>query len=262
MSVRDDLLPVLKTLRLSGVLETLDARCAQASAGHHSQEEFLYRVLCDEVERREAKQLATRLRRANFEQRKTLEGFEFGFNPRLPRQEVLELSSCRFVQKHQNVLLLGPTGTGKSHLAQALGHRACQRGYEVLFISARDLFVQLRQSRSDDSYERRLSRLCSVDVLILDDLGLQALKGDEPQDLYELIRGRYERGSLIVTSNRAVGEWYPMFGDPLLASAAMDRLLHHSQVLVLQGHSYRNPPASHLEASKPGEVKSNASTLT
>lgn len=207
-----------------------------------SHSEFLLRLLVDEVERRDAKQLDLRLRRANFEHQKALEDFDFQFNPKVPKSKVLELATCAFVDKRENVCIVGPTGVGKSHIAQALGHRACAAGYTVLYTSAHMMLTQLRAARADDSLERKLLRLSSVDLLVIDDLGLRALGGEEPIDLYEVIRQRYERGSVILTSNRALPEWAPLFNDELLASAAMDRLLHHAHIIEITGNSYRNPP--------------------
>ena len=227
MGAVDDLVPLLKKLRLSGVLDTLQLRVEEASSGALSHTEFLLRLLRDEVERRESKQVQVRLRRAQFEHRRTLEDFDFQFNPNVPRAVVLELATCAFVGKMANVLLVGPTGTGKSHLAQALGHRAVMAGHNVLFTTAERMFDDLRAARADGSRDRRLQRYVAPDVLIVDDLGLRPLRDQEPLDLYDVIRGRYESGSLVVTSNRAVAEWYPLFGDPLLASAALDRVLHH-----------------------------------
>jgi len=241
MGTLDDLVPVLKKLRLSGVMKTLDLRKRQALDEDLGHEEFLYRLLQDEVERRDSKQTEARMRRANFETTKRLEDFEFTFNPKIPKQRIVDLAACHFVDKHANVLLIGPTGVGKSHLAQAIGERACRAGSSVLFIAAQRLFAQLRGSRADQSYEKKLLRFTTPDLLIVDDLGLRPLERDEPLDLYEIIRARYEVGSMILTSNRALEEWYGLFPDDLMASAAMDRLLHHAEVVVLEGQSYRNP---------------------
>lgn len=241
MTSVDELVPLLKKLRLSGVLQTLELRTRQAIEDDLSHAEFVYRLLADEVERREAKQVDMRLRRANFESSKTLEDFNFQFNPAVPKTRIVDLATCQFVARHENVLLLGQTGVGKSHLSQALGHRACRAGYMVAFTGAHELFTQLRASRADGSYERRLQRFTTPDLLIVDDLGLRPLTGDEPMDLYELIRQRYERASTIFTSNRDADEMAELFGDPLLASAAMDRLLHHAHVIRIEGESYRNP---------------------
>lgn len=244
MTSTDQLVTVLKKLRLSGVLQTLPLRVRQAVDENLDQQEFLYRLLQDEVERREGKQLQLRLGRANFEHERTLEDFDFHFNPGVPRSKIVDLATCMFVDRQEVVLLLGPTGVGKSHLAQALGHRAVRKGHTVLYTGAAQMFAQLRAARGDGSFDPRLLKYTGPELLIVDDLGLMPLRGDEPADLYEIIRQRYERGALIITSNRAIEEVPSLFGDPLLASAAMDRLLHHGHVLAIEGDSYRNPPPS------------------
>ncbi len=242
MSITDELVPVLTKLRLSGVLGTLDLRTKEAVEGDLSHSEFLFRLCTDEVERREAKQLDQRVRRAAFESDKRLEDFEWSFNPQVPKAKIVDLATCHFVEKRENVLLIGTTGVGKSHIGQALGERACRAGYSTLYVSAHRMLSQLRASRADQSYDKKLLRFTSPDLLVVDDLGLRPLGGDEPIDLYEVIRARYERGSMIVTSNRALEEWYPLFRDDLMASAAMDRLLHHAHAVVMEGNSFRNPP--------------------
>lgn len=248
MAPKDELISTLKKLRLSGFLATLDLRIKEAVDQGLSHGEFLERLLDDEVARRDGKQLDVRLRRASFEGQKRLEDFEWAFNPGIPRARIIELATCAFVERQENVLLVGPTGVGKSHIAQSLGERACRAGYSVLYVPTHRMLTALRASRADRSYEKRLARYMSPDVLILDDVGLRPLEAEEPIDLYEVIRGRYERGSTILTSNRAVDEWYPLFKDELIASAAMDRLLHRSHVLVMEGHSYRNPPKAKKSA--------------
>ena len=239
MGPADELVPVLKKLRLSGVLKSMDIRVQQATENDLSHTEFLLRVLSDEVDRRDGKQVDLRLRRASFEHAKTLEDFDFLFNPKLPKAKLLELATCTFVGKRQNIALVGPTGTGKSHLAQAIGHRACMAGYTVLFVPAHRLLDDLRAARAGGTHERKLTRYTAPELLIIDDLGLRPLRDDDPLDIYDIIRARYERASTIVTSNRAIEEWYPLFGDPLLASAAMDRLLHHAHIVEMTGRSYR-----------------------
>lgn len=258
MSAHDDLHRLLKKLRLSGVLQTLELRTRQAvddSVGHG---EFLYRLLSDEVERRDGRQLDQRLRRASFESDRTLEDFDFLFNPGVPKSKIIDLATCAFVERHENVLLIGPTGTGKSHIAQALGHRACRAGHAVLYVAAQDLLKQLRAARADGSYDRRLLRFTTPDLLIVDDLGLRPLAGEEPIDLYEIIRQRYQHGATILTSNRAVDELPALFGDALLASAAMDRLLHGAHVVILDGDSYRNPPPERARRAPRGGAQKEA----
>jgi DNA replication protein DnaC len=248
MSITDELVPVLKKLRLSGVLKTLDLRIKEAVDGEVSHSDFLFRVCCDEVQRRDAKQLEQRLRRASFESTKRLEDFEWSFNPKVPKAKIIDLAAGHFVEKAENVLMIGPAGVGKSHLAQAIGERACRAGHSVGYVSAHRMLSMLRASRADQSYDRKMLRFTSPDLLIVDDLGLRPLEGEEPIDLYEVIRQRYEKGAMIVTSNRALEEWYPLFLDDLMASAAMDRLLHHSHIVVIEGHSYRNPPGGRKAA--------------
>lgn len=239
MQISHQLVPKLKNLRLSGILETLEVRNRQAIEEKLSHIEFLQRLLEDEVERRAQKQLALRLRRATFDMEKTLEGFDFSFNPSIHRQQIFDLATCRFVEKHENVLIQGPTGVGKSHLAQALGHEACRRGFDVLFFGASRMLAHLNGGRADGTYERRLLAYTRPDLLVLDDLGLKPLHAHAPEDLYEVINERYEKGSLVVTSNRAFSEWPDLFQSPLLASAALDRLAHNAHQIVITGDSYR-----------------------
>ena len=239
MEIRHLLTPKLKSLRLSGILETLDVRTQQAITEQLSYVEFLQRLIEDEVERRTQKQLALRLRRASVDLAKTLEGFDFSFNARINRQQIFDLATCQFVEKHESLLIQGPTGVGKSHLAQALGHEACRRGYDVLFIPAARMLGNLHGGRADGSYERRLLTYTRPDVLILDDFGLKPLSTLGPEDFYDVINERYERSSIILTSNRAPGEWPELFGDPLLASAGLDRLADRASVLLITGQSYR-----------------------
>lgn len=243
MGTADELVPLLKKVRLSGVLDTLELRLQQAAEDRISHREFLVRVLHDEVERRDAKQLELRIRKAAFEHDKTLEEFDFAFNDQIPRERIIDLATCAFVRRKSNVLLLGPTGTGKSHVAQALGHRACRLGFTTQFVDAHRLLAELRAARADGTLDRRHRHYAKLDLLIIDDLGLHPMQSTDPLDLYDLVRGRYERGSIVLTSNRAVDELHGLFGDPLLASAAMDRLLHHVDVIELPGRSFRTAAA-------------------
>jgi len=239
MDLIHQLTPRLKRLRLSGILETLDIRNQQAIDEKWSYIEFLSRLMEDEVERRDQKQLALRIRRSTVNTTKTLETFDFSFNPTINRQQVLDLAGCLYVQQKRNVIICGPTGVGKSHLAHALGHEACRRGYHVLCTSTHHMLSQLKAGRADDTYQRRLQNYLKPDLLIIDDFGLKPLHPPSPEDLYDIISQRYEQGSILLTSNRSPAEWYDLFNDPLLASAALDRLLHAAHTVVITGDSFR-----------------------
>lgn len=247
MELRHQLTPNLKRLRLSGILETLEARNQQAIAEQWSFVEFLSRLLEDEVERRGQKQLNLRLRRARVNMTKTLEGFDFNFNPGINRQQVLDLATGQYIRQRKNVLICGPTGVGKTHLAQGLAHEACRRGYDAIFANTHRMLQHLNGGRADGTLERRFQTYLRPDLLILDDFGLKSLPAHAPEDLYDVINERYEKGSIMLTSNRAPSEWPDMFGNPLLASAALDRLAHRAVVLVITGGSYRAQGRQRLE---------------
>jgi DNA replication protein DnaC len=240
MDLNSQLTPKLKALRLSGILETLDVRNRQAIEDKLAFVEFLERLLEDEIERRAQKQLSLRLRRASFSAEKSLEGFDFSFNPGINRQQILDLATCQWIERKEAILIVGPSGTGKSHLSQALGLEACRRGYHVLFSPVTKMLAHLHGGRADATYERRLATYLRPDLLILDDFGLRPLRGQEPEDFYEIISERYERSATIVTSNRDHAEWPEAFGEnPLLASAALDRLAHRAHLITITGASFR-----------------------
>jgi DNA replication protein DnaC len=233
------LVPQLKQLRLSGILDGLEVRTEQAVSEQWSHLEFLTRLLQDEVERRNQKQLALRVRRGGLLAAKTLTSFDFSFNPSINRQLVYELATCAFVRQHRNILLCGQTGVGKSHLAQALAHEAARQGFDVLVSGAHQMLVHINAGRADGSYERRLAGYVKPALLVLDDFGLRPLPPSGSTDLYDVIDQRYETGSIVLTSNRAPGEWPEVFNDPLLASAGLDRLGDRAYLLTITGRSFR-----------------------
>ena len=233
------LLPKLRQLRLSGMVNTLDVRAAQATERHLSPTEFLALLLDDELERRNQSRLARRLAQSGCDDQKTLADFDFSAAPGVNRSLTQDLATCTFVARHENVLFCGPTGVGKSHLANALGIEALKRDFHVLSRSVHHLLKSLHSARASGSQSRLLLQVLKADLLILDDFGLYTLTPQGAQDLYEIISERYERGSMIITSNRAFEEWAEVFNNDLLASAALDRLTHHTHTLIIRGQSYR-----------------------
>jgi DNA replication protein DnaC len=231
--------PKLTRLKLSGMMDSLQLRFDQAVQERMTFSDFLERLLQDEVERRDTKQLSRRLVKSGLAAEKTLETFDFTFNPKIHEPSVREIGLCNFMRERENVFFVGPSGVGKSHLAQAIGHEAVRRGHEVLFRRTAPLFRWTSSGRGDGSRLRRLKAVISVPLLILDDFGLQLLSEEEQNDLYEVLCERYEKHSTIITSNRDFGEWPMVFSNPLMSSAAMDRLVHHAVKFVIEGKSYR-----------------------
>jgi len=231
--------PKLIRLRLSGVLESLELRLREAQEEQWDFTTFLTMLLDDEVQRRDAKQLNRRFAKSGIDPQKTLATFDFDFNPSVHKPTILEIASCRFLEHKHCVFFVGPSGVGKSHLAQAVGHEAIMRGVDVLYRNTYDLLRSVNGGKADGSHERRLAAAATVPLLILDDFGLRELTAGQQEDLYELICRRYERCPTIITSNRDFAEWQSVFSNQLMGSAAMDRLVHRAIKIVIEGKSYR-----------------------
>ena len=235
---RAGLRQVLRTLKLSGMLQTLDARLAQAGAGTLGHLEFL-QVLCeDEITRRETVSLAKRIRRARFEEQATLEGFDFQASPKLPAAQIRDLAALRWLHAGESVILYGPVGVGKTHIAQALGHLAVRSGAETRFLKTSRVLAHLAGGRADLTWDKRLRELTRPAVLILDDFGMRELTARQADDLYETITERAGK-SMVFTSNRSPADWYPLFPNAVVGESILDRLLNSSHQLLMDGHSYR-----------------------
>lgn len=253
-----ELTPLLKKLRLSGLLHTLEQRNREAVERKLAYTEFLTLLIQDEVARRDQKKFDLRLRRAGFRSSKTIEAFDFDFNPKVPRELILDLATCRFLDERVSVLIAGPCGTGKSHLAQALGHCAVRHGYDVLFLTQSQLLGNLHKARAMGTYERRFQALVRVDLLIIDDYGLKPLRSPQDEDLHDLIAERYERVSTLVTSNLDFSEWGEAFPNRLLGASTLDRLRDSAYRVVLEGESHRKPkPLPPPPKAKAGRQKNS-----
>ena len=239
MEIQTSLTSALKRLKLSGLLPTLPDRVAYARKKKLPELEFLELVLHDEIERRDHHNLSLRLERAGFEEEHTLESFDWDTPITFDRDRVRDLFGLGFLERHENVIFLGPVGVGKTFLACALGHAACRAGHDVLFLRADRMFHLLHQSRADHSTEKVLRRLLAPDLLIVDDFALRRLDSEQSSDFYEVILERHRRASPIVSSNRGLDEWVALFDDPILAQSALDRLAHNAYQLVLEGESIR-----------------------
>jgi DNA replication protein DnaC len=211
------------------------------------------------VDRRDQVNLERRLTRACFAEEQTLEAFDWDAPVTFDRHRVRDLFSLHFIQAKQDVLFLGPVGVGKTFLASALGHAACRVGYDVLFIRADAMFKQMRQARADYSLEKILRRLLAPELLIIDDFGLRRLDTTCSNDIYEIVIERHRRSSTILTSNRSVEEWIPLFDDPILAQSALDRLAHNAYHVVIEGDSYRRRQMPGLKStSSPVDTKNSS----
>lgn len=234
-----ELTALLGKLRMDHLEAQLDAVCEQAAQQQVDYKTFLSQALSTEWQGRYQKGIEARLRQARFPWIKTLEQFEFDFQPSLDRRQVRELSGLSFVERAHNVIVLGPPGVGKTHLAIALGVKAVEAGYSVLFLSLETLMNRLTRAVHENRLERSLQQLTYPKVLIIDEIGYLPLSQLEASLFFRLVVRRYERASLIVTSNKSFLDWGETFNDPILATAILDRLLHYSTTLNIKGESYR-----------------------
>lgn len=252
--MNDRLLTMLRKLRLSGLAQTLDVRLQEAAGHNLSHADFLELILQDELFVREERLVNRRIKNAAFRELRPLDDFDWSFNPSLPKKQVFDLATCRFVREHRDVLLIGPPGTGKSFVVQAVGYQAIKLGFVVYYRSIFDVVRDFLREQALGEEDRLLARYLKPELLIIDDMGMKNLPRKSGEVLFEIIMRRYETRSTMMTSNRPLEDWGKLIGDVPSATAILDRFLHHAEVLAFNGKSYRlrnqpEPPSNSDRAS-------------
>jgi DNA replication protein DnaC len=246
-----ELQAALRKLRLSGMTDALESRLVEAQAANMTAIDFLSVLVSDELVRRQDRLIDRRMKQASFRDGdKTLESFEFDFNRKIDRRLICDLGTGRFIAQKEDCLLLGPPGTGKSHLAQAIGRAAIHQGYAVLYRETHELLEEIAEATVESRRAEYMAGVASVDLLIIDDLGMRKLPATAAEDLLELVMRRYERASTMITSNRPVEDWGKLLGDTTAVTALLDRMLHHGHVLKCGPRSWRMKRGENLNAEQ------------
>jgi DNA replication protein DnaC len=254
--MKETLQIALKRLRLSGLAQSLDVRLQEAAGNSLSHAEFLELALEDELAVRNERLINRRTKAAAFRELRTLDDFDFSFNTSIKKKQIFELATCRFIRENRPVLCLGPPGTGKSHLVQAIGYQAIKAGFLVLYRSIFDLIRDFLHDEAFAGLDKVLRKYLKPDLLIIDDMGMKQLPKRSGEYLFEIIMRRYETRSTMMTSNRPIEDWGKLIGDVPAATAILDRFLHHAEVITITGRSYRlknRQPATDQACKKAGK---------
>jgi len=250
------LIDALKRLRLSGLASSLEVRLQEAQANRLDHAEFLELVLQDELAVRHDRLIARRTKAASFRDQKTLEDFDWDFNRSIKKKQIFDLAAGGFVRQHRDVLLCGPPGVGKSHLAQAIGLRLVQTGWTVLYRSIFDAVRDMLHDEAFEGHDKVMAKYLKVDLLILDDMGMKQLPKRSGEYLFEIIMRRHELRSTMMTSNRPLEDWGKLIGDVPAATAILDRILQNAEILQITGKSYRLK--GHAQPAKRKPAKDSA----
>lgn len=249
---RTELERALRSLRLSGMIDTLSVRAMQVDNHDMTFIESFSWLVQDELDRRRTRLIGRRFSLSGLKERKLLKDFDWAFNPKLPKREILELATLKFVDAKEDALLIGQPGTGKSHTAKAITLLAVERGYKVYYREARDLLEELHEARQLGTLKKYRAMLLATPLLVVDDLFLSKVPVDAGEDLADILMSRYENSSTVITSNRVIEDWSALLGDVVLVAPLLDRLMHHGHLLRFEGNSWRLKEGSErMKAAKP-----------
>jgi DNA replication protein DnaC len=244
----------LRSLRLSGMIPTLEARSLQVANGQMDFVEAFAGLVQDELDRRRSRLLDRRFSQSGLPERKDLKDFDWSYNPRLPKREVLELATMKFIDAREGALFIGPPGVGKSHCAKALAQLAVQRGYKVLYREAHVLIEEIHEARELGQLRKYRAMLKTAELLVIDDLFLRKLPATAGEELADVLMSRYEKLSTVVTSNRPIDDWAKLLGDVVVVTPLLDRLMHHAHLLKFEGKSWRLKEAAARVAKRARSV--------
>jgi DNA replication protein DnaC len=251
--VNESLVTTLRKLRLSGLAQSLEIRLQEAAGHNLTHAEFLELIFQDELAVRAERLISRRVKAAGFKELKTLDQFDFAFNPSIKKKQIYDLATCHFIRENRDCLFLGPPGTGKSFLCQALGYQAIKMGFVVFY---RSIFDVVRDFLEDEAFagsNQVLTKYLKPDLLIIDDMGIKQLPKRSGECLFEIILRRYETKSTMMTSNRPLEDWGKLLGDVPAATAILDRFLHHAEIITITGRSYRLKDKACPDTDKPKE---------
>ncbi len=229
----------LRSLKLAAISQNLELRNRYALEHKIGYIEFLELLVEDEMSKRQTNGYQNKLRDSKLDTQKVLDSYDFSYQPQVDKRQIYDLASCRFIDQRYNVVFMGKPGVGKTHLANAIGLEAVKKGKKVLFIHSNEMVEKLYSSRADGTYLATMQKFLKPDLLILDELGFKKMPQNSMEDFFEIIRKRYENGSMIITTNRNFEDWGTLFGDKVIASAIIDRIVHHATIVRLNGNSYR-----------------------